>query len=90
MEFPDTPATRMTEEIMSQIKEHLQPDEQDRPHHYNSAFSAVYKVAKRFLGDGTHDGIVAITKAGPLEGPGLNLLVRDSFAGVDPSLIRRR
>jgi len=50
MEFPRTPATRVTEEIMQAIRPHLrvEPAPQES-HHYNRTFEAVYAILDKVL-----------------------------------------
>ena len=49
METPNDLAGKLTERIMAQIREHLQPDELYQPHHYNRTYEAVYRVLSHEL-----------------------------------------
>jgi hypothetical protein len=50
MKFPDTKATRATEQIMARIRPHLkqEPPPQDS-HHFNRTYEAVYDVLTTWL-----------------------------------------
>jgi len=43
MDFGNTPASKLTERIMAEIREHLQPDQPGQPTHYNRVYEAVHR-----------------------------------------------
>lgn len=45
MEFPNTPATKLTERIMAAISEHIKRDPPPQEsHHYNRTYEKIYAI----------------------------------------------
>lgn len=61
MDFGNTPATRLTERIMAEIKPHLKDDAPGQPTHYNRVYAAIHRqvlaeilvgnIAKKYSGE---------------------------------------
>ena len=63
MEWPNNLATKLTNQIMAKIREHLLPDQPHYPHHYNRTFEEIHRILTNdtrtldeFLADPFQDG----------------------------------